>query len=1246
MAANETVGINLRMNHKEIEKELKTIDDRLKKLKTNKTTIELRAEKLQNAKNEIQKVNVQLKELSAKKALIKADTTDIEKGKKQISEINEQMNKLRARKAILQVSTEKLKGADREAKNLSKEMTSLNNRKAILQVDAEDAVKAEEQMGRLTSKIQEVNTTKATISLSSAMNDIGGGLQGAGDKLLSLNPLNSVAGKFLGLGAAVKLVDSGINQLRNSVGGAIARFDTMEKYPKVMQALGFAADQSETSIQTLSDGIDGLPTTLDDIVAANQRMVSTTGNIEKGTKATIALNNAFLASGADYEKASRGTDQFMKMLSRGEPDLVSWRTMMDTMPVSLTKLANAFGYAGESAQMDLYDALNAGTYTFDEFQDKLIELGTGTGELAELARTNSEGIATSFENLKNSTTKGMANLLGEFSKTVEAVTGKNIPQHLDSLKGIINGVFDNINANMDKTKPFIEKGAEMIATFVEKVKAFDWKSFFSGVKEGFNEVKNAGMALYNTFIKPILKVLGKGDMAKGLGKLPFQLFLLGHGLKFAGGAFKLLGGGLSILEKMNKFKGFNIPFLKGDGAQKASPKVDLLNNLKGTASSLANGAKNLVLVYGAIKVAEAAAEAMKQLDEKIPDDFFSLARKIGAMSLGIGAIGLLAVVAGKIPTGELVKGLATIALVSLEIMLAAEAIKQLDQKIPDDFMQVVNKIGTMALAIGAMTLLTGVVGLIASIGAPILIAGLVTVAAVSLEIMLAAEAIKQLDEKVPDSMGDVAKKIGSLAIAIGGITALDVALGAGALVFGPLIGLGALITGVVSAEIVVAAEALKQLNEKVPNDFGEIEGKLETMISSLLYIAGSDLGSLGTAFTSLVSKFSSEKIVEVLDELLEAAEKLTDFQEFQLDSKTIESNVQAIQKITEKLTTNRFLDIFKDKIDVGKFAAFKEATDELVAIVKNLRQLEGNAFNAEEVETTILNIEKVLAAIRALGEEGNIEALNGVTEAINQLVESLNGLTGEFKTAGNEYGKALVKGFKNANVPKKIIDIVDKLITNLKDKTERFREIGKGYGDALKDGFTTGSRGLNSVINTQIAELQGKTGAFRSLGTSFGNAIKNSFESAIAEMETSINKLKNKVEKIPALPSQTASENKPDKKPKNNSRQVAYFSEGGFVPRGTDTVPAMLTAGEYVQSKQAVSVFGKDFMDKVNNLDIQGALKQTYSRFDTQAMYHAPVINNIHNVSTTNNANVTQHVQQAAPDYSMKRAAFSLQQLT
>ena len=264
-------------------------------------------------------------------------------------------------------------------------------------------------------------------------------------------------GKMVTALGLVEVASAALGVVKSSLDSAISRFDTMQKFPKVMAALGFSSEDSSKSIKKLSDGIDGLPTKLDDVVASTQQLTSITGDLDKSTNTVLALNNAFLASGASTEDANRGMQQYTQMLSSGTVDLESWKTLQETMPLALQKTAEAMGFVGKSAQRDLYAALQNGTVTFDQFQDKLIELGTGTGTLAGLAKENSLGIATSFNNLKNAVAKNIANIITKVDDITKKMTGKTIAQNIDGLKVVINNVFKSIIDNMDNVIPYIEK---------------------------------------------------------------------------------------------------------------------------------------------------------------------------------------------------------------------------------------------------------------------------------------------------------------------------------------------------------------------------------------------------------------------------------------------------------------------------------------------------------------------------------------------------------------------------------------------------------------------------------------------------------------------------------------------------------------------------------------------------------------------------------------------------------------------
>lgn len=358
----------------------------------------------------------------------------------------------------------------------------------------------------------------------------------------------------------VKIASAAFDVLKSSVGSAVSRFDTMQKFPKVMKALGFSAQDSDKSIKKLSNGIDGLPTKLDDVVASTQQLTSITGDLDKSTDTVLALNNAFLASGASTEDANRGMQQYNQMLSSGTVDLESWKTLQETMPLALQKTAEAMGYTGKSAQRDLYAALKDGTVTFDQFQDQLIKLGTGTGMLASLAKENSLGIATSFGNLRNAISKGMANTLTAIDKVVQALTGKSIAQNIDSLKGIINSAFGSINKSIEGSVGFFNS----LKTNVTKV---------------FGDIQKA---IAGSSIGEALNIL----------KSDFSDFIKSFNFNGLSGAFNSIGTTISTLFKSIDFSGLAASF--------GAALIGLQQPLTQYGSTLANYWKTIFAKLGPI----------------------------------------------------------------------------------------------------------------------------------------------------------------------------------------------------------------------------------------------------------------------------------------------------------------------------------------------------------------------------------------------------------------------------------------------------------------------------------------------------------------------------------------------------------------------------------------------------------------------------------------------------------------------
>ncbi len=321
---------------------------------------------------------------------------------------------------------------------------------------------------------------------------------------------------------AFKAVSSAMNLVSQSMDKAIDRFDTLQRFPKVMKSLGHSSKDVASSTKLLAEGIEGLPTTLDTVVSTTQKLTSMTGNLKQSTKLTIALNNAFLASGASTEDASRGLQQYTQMLSAGKVDMQSWKTLQETMPYALQKTAESFGFAGASAQKDFYSALQDGKITFTDFSKRLIELNKGTNGFAEMAKKNSEGIKTSFGNIVNAVAKGIANVIAEFDKMSKAVTGKSIAQNLDSIKGAVNSTFNVIISVIRGATPVVKSLVSvlgflkpvldpLISVFAGVVGAV---LLFKGAMLGLAIIKGIG-SLIGTLITSLVSLTSTSLVATG-----------------------------------------------------------------------------------------------------------------------------------------------------------------------------------------------------------------------------------------------------------------------------------------------------------------------------------------------------------------------------------------------------------------------------------------------------------------------------------------------------------------------------------------------------------------------------------------------------------------------------------------------------------------------------------------------------------------------------------------------------------
>lgn len=312
------------------------------------------------------------------------------------------------------------------------------------------------------------------------MNKAIGACQSFGDRVKSI-----VAGVGI-----TKAIGATMNVLSSSFDGAINRFDTMQSYPKVMKSLGFSIERSQKSVAKLNQSVQGLPTSLADVVTTSKSLAAVTGNIDKATDTTIALNHAFLASGSSSEDASRGLQQYSQMLAKGTVDMQSWRTLQETMAPALTKVSKKLGIASGDAN-ELYEALKNGTITFDQFNDAMIECDTETGGFAETALEASKGIKTSMTNIKSAVQNLEQGFLSAMNNMLKSKAMGGLVDNLEKIKSKIYDFRNSIMESKDDGLTWDFKPGVM-----ENVsKAMDW------LADRANNAKAMVQQFYDGFMK-------------------------------------------------------------------------------------------------------------------------------------------------------------------------------------------------------------------------------------------------------------------------------------------------------------------------------------------------------------------------------------------------------------------------------------------------------------------------------------------------------------------------------------------------------------------------------------------------------------------------------------------------------------------------------------------------------------------------------------------------------------------------
>lgn len=424
-------------------------------------------------------------------------------------------------------------------------------------------------------------------------------------------------------GAIIGIVSSVTSRALDAISGSIAsavnRVDTIANFPKIMSSIGYSADDARATIERLSAGIDGLPTSLDAIVGSVQKIAPVSGSLATATDVALAFNNALLAGGKSQEVMNSAFEQYSQMLSTGRVDMQSWKILAQAMPGQLNQIAKAL-LGANANQADLYKAMQSGVITFDQFNNAIVSLNNeglpGYASFAEQARISTESIGTAWTNVQNRINKavakiidhiGQANIAGainDFSSSFSGIADtvityldpviSTVGSFMDQLQnnGAITSFGDALNALKDVFDSTIGLIGDLITTFTGLDSSEDasrsaadlLKAAVDGVKSVIELARDAVQSLRDnlTVVAPVIVAVATALIAyetiKAVRSIADDFGLLKSAASLA---FDAIKGGEGVLSTLSVFGE-----LVGEGGALASVFGTISTAISGVGTSL------------------------------------------------------------------------------------------------------------------------------------------------------------------------------------------------------------------------------------------------------------------------------------------------------------------------------------------------------------------------------------------------------------------------------------------------------------------------------------------------------------------------------------------------------------------------------------------------------------------------------------------------------------------------------------
>lgn len=336
---------------------------------------------------------------------------------------------------------------------------------------------------------------------------------------------------------------------------------------------------------------------------------------------------------------------------------------------------------------------------------------------------------------------------------------------------------------------------------------------------------------------------------------------------------------------------------------------------------------------------------------------------------------------------------------------------------------------------------------------------------------------------------------------------------------------------------------------------------------------------------------------------------------------------EAMNKVTsalEVIVNSGIKDYLQDIKDL-EIGTMQTAVDNLKTMLTTLQEVGNMNFKVGEVGTdgTIANvvneIKNAISEIASLkgyedmaNAEGGIAGVQAIVDSMQTAINSLNTLVEPADVSGQTIADALINGFSKVEteIPAKVESGADAI------STKKFKTKGDKAGTTFSDAF---KNALDLTVSEDKISLPDVTGLASTLAGQFNSAFNSSIN-----LSVNAPTVKGSIVNGSGSPLQRFAGSR-----QHGGPVTQYLSRGSlvkFVPRGTDTVPTMLTPGEFVVRKKAVNKFGTSMLAKLNNMDVKGLYNEFVNGFGSSQMELNRNNTVINNYNTTNNDHRTVNI--------------------